>query len=135
MADPSVVDALNTLRDLFNNVGHSPTCQWGECPCREFDTALAVVETALADLRRERDQADDALQSLAADHYFARAEAAEARAVAAEAERDTLRQALESTVAYIESSETDKPGWQGPNQYAQLVLSIARAVLAGEEPT
>lgn len=41
----------------------------------------------LAEAEKERDEASDALQGLAQDHYFARAEAAEA-------ERDRLRELL-----------------------------------------
>lgn len=55
------------------------TWQWlidhSEIGVRELDDLLAEIER----LRAERDEASDALQRLAMDHYFARAEAAEAR--------------------------------------------------------
>ena len=102
MADPSVVDALNTLRAWVE-----PTwwCTDAACPscnrARGGMDALAVVETALADQRvkiAEREAALDGITHNGAEWLTERLDGlrhaydrAEARVVAAEAERDTLR--------------------------------------------
>ena len=136
VADPSVVDALNTLRKARPYI-----------PTDDFDAAFAVVEAALAD---ERERSRMLLGQC--EHLAGQRDDERARAVAAEAALGEARDeayAMEVIAARFEADRNTLRALVVEHHALGAMNSIewggqcpvcaknprARAVLAGEEPT
>jgi len=94
---------------------------------REYQKDVSWLLSELAAARKERDEASDALQALAADHYFARAEAAEDRAVRAEAAHRKLSDAartLDGLLAHCDAAAKREPREDDPDALSARLAAL-----------